>query len=48
MSYKDDEVSEVKWATWEEIDELVRNGEFISNRWQYVKDYLKNIIEKGE
>ena len=44
MSYKEDEVSEVKWATWEEIDELVKNGEFISNRWQYVKDYLKEQI----
>ncbi len=44
MSYKEDEVSEVKWATWEEIDELVKNGQFISNRWQYVKDYLKEQI----
>ena len=48
MKYKDDEVSEVKWATWKEIDDLVKNNEFISARWRYVKDYLKDRIEKGE
>ena len=45
MKYKDDEVSEVKWATWKEIDDLVKNNQFISARWRYVKDYLKKKIE---
>ena len=29
IRFKEDEVSDAKWATWEEIDDLVKNGHFI-------------------
>lgn len=33
MKFQEDEVSDAKWATWEEINTLVKNGEFIKHRW---------------
>lgn len=41
MKFQEEEVSEAKWATWKEIDDLVKNGQFIKNRWEFVKDLLK-------
>ncbi len=43
--YNNDEVSEVKWATWEEIDNLVKNNEFIIHRWEFVGELLKKELE---
>ena len=40
---QEDEVSNVKWATYEEITELVKNNEFVTNRWENIKDILKVI-----
>lgn len=37
-----EELTEVKWATYEEIESLYRNGEFVKNRWDNVKKKLKN------
>lgn len=34
MKFQEDEVSDAKWATWEEIDDLVKNGQFIKHRWE--------------
>ncbi len=45
MKFKDFEVTEVKWATWEEIDYMAKNKEFISNRWEFVSSYLKSKID---
>ena len=45
MKFKEDEVSEVKWASFEEIDDLVNKGQFIKNRWEFVSKFLKNEIE---
>lgn len=42
---QEDEVSEVKWATYEEIEELVKENQFLENRWEYVRDILKNILK---
>lgn len=41
MKFQEEEVSEAKWATWQEIYDLVKNGQFIKNRWEFVKDLLK-------
>lgn len=41
---KEDEVSEVKWATYEEIEELVKQNQFLENRWEYVKEIIKNFM----
>ena len=43
MTMKEDEVSEVKWATFEEIEEIYQNGQFIKNRWEFVKDIIKDF-----
>lgn len=42
--FQKEEVSDVKWATIEEIDELFSNGNFIKNRWEFVRDIIKNEI----
>ena len=48
MKFQPDEVSDVKWATWEEIDNLVKQGKFIKYRWEFVNEILKNEIKKDE
>lgn len=42
---QEDEVSEVKWVTYEEIEEIYQKGLFIENRWEYVKSILKKEIK---
>lgn len=46
MNFQKEEVSDAKWATWDEIDELVKEGKFIKHRWEFVKDFLKMEINK--
>lgn len=46
MEFQKEEVSEAKWATWEEIDELVKNNNFIKNRWEFVSQILKKEINE--
>lgn len=41
MRLQDEEVSDVKWASWNEIDDLVISGKFIKNRWEFVKNMLR-------
>lgn len=48
MKFRPEEVSEAKWATWEEIDEIVKKGQFIQNRWNFVGTFLKAEIEGKE
>ena len=45
MNFQGDEVSDAKWATWEEVNTLVKNGEFIKNRWEFVNKFLKDELE---
>lgn len=30
---------------WEEINTLVKNGEFINHRWEFVNKFLKDELE---
>lgn len=48
MKFQEDEVSDAKWATWDEIDDLVKDGQFIKHRWEFVNQFLKEEIEKKE
>lgn len=48
MKFQPDEVSDVKWATWEEIDNFVKQGKFIKYRWEFVSEILNNEIKKEE
>lgn len=43
----EDEVCAVKWADFKEIDEMLKNGEFIENRWEFVRDFIQEFL-KGE
>lgn len=43
---QDGEVSEVKFATFDEIETLFQNNLFISNRWEYVRDEIKKFLSK--
>ena len=45
IKFQEDEVSDVKWATWTEINELVKNGQFIKHRWDFVSKLLAEEIE---
>lgn len=47
MKFQEEEVSDAKWATWEEIDDLVNNGQFIKHRWEFVSKFIKEEIEKS-
>lgn len=44
MKFQEEEVSDAKWATWNEIDELVNKGMFIKHRWEFVNEILKEEI----
>lgn len=46
MNFCKEEVSEAKWASWSEIDELVNKGMFMKNRWEFVSSILKEELEK--
>lgn len=41
---QEEEVSEVRYATFDEIEVLFKNNLFISNRWEYVKDEIKDYL----
>lgn len=46
ITMKEDEVCDVKWATYDEIEELFDSNQFIENRWEYVREIIKNVIDK--
>ena len=41
---QEEEVCDVKWASLEEIDELVKKEDFIKHRWEFVREPLKEFI----
>lgn len=43
---QESEVCDVKWATYEEVQKLLENGQFIENRWEFVGELIKNRLEK--
>lgn len=45
MKLQEEEVIDVKWATWKEIDNLVNERNFIEYRWEIVSEILKKEIE---
>lgn len=45
MRFCKEEVQDAKWATWEEIDELVKKGQFIKHRWEFVNKFIKEEID---
>lgn len=46
IAMQEDEVSEVKWVTYEEIENLFKNNQFMKNKWEFVRDIIKEYVEK--
>ena len=40
---QEEEVCDVKWAAYEEIEEIYQQGQFIKNRWEFVRDIIKDF-----
>lgn len=38
---EEEEVSEVKWASYKEIEQLLSSNQFMKDRWEFVRDILK-------
>lgn len=45
---QEEEVCEVKWATYKEVEGLFDNKKFMKNRWEYIRDIIKEFIGAGE
>ena len=41
---QEEEVCDVKYATYDEIEELFQNNLFIGNRWEYVRDEIREYL----
>lgn len=48
IEIQQEELSEIKWASWEEVQKIYDNGEFIEFRWEAVRDLLKCVRYIGE
>lgn len=46
IKMQESEVADVKWATYEEIEQMNSKGEFIKNRWEFVKDIIMEFIKE--
>lgn len=38
---EEEEVSEVKWVSYKEIEQLFSSNQFMKDRWEFVRDVLK-------
>ena len=43
---QEDEVCDVKWATYAEIEELLETGQFLKNRWEFVRELVRDFWKK--
>ena len=41
VKIQEEELSEVKWTTWEECEEIYNDGQFMRFRWEAVREMLK-------
>lgn len=41
---QEEEVCDVRWATYDEIEKIFQEGNFIENRWEYVRELIKELI----
>ena len=41
-----EELSDVKWFSFEEAEEIYSKGQFMKNRWEYIRDIIKSELEK--
>lgn len=45
---QESEVSDVRWATYEEIEELFAKNQMMANRWEYVRNLMKALTYIGK
>lgn len=45
IKLRPEEVSEVKFASFDEIENIYKNNLFMKNRWEYVRDSIKKVIK---
>lgn len=45
---QEEEVCEVKWATYDEIEKLVKSNQFLKNRWEFVRNLMKTVQYVGK
>lgn len=43
-----EEVSDVKFANFDEIEKIYQNNMFIKNRWEFVREEIKRYIKRKE
>lgn len=45
IKMQEDEVCDIKWATYDEIEQIFQEGKFMRNRWEFVRDIIKDFIQ---
>ena len=45
---QEEEVCDVKYATFDEVEELFKNNLFIADRWEYVRDEIRDYLTKNK
>ena len=45
IKLREGEVSDIKFATYEEVEKIYNNNMFMKNRWEYVRDEIKQLIK---
>ena len=45
IKLRPEEVSEVKFASFDEIEDIYKQNLFMKNRWEYVRDSIKKVIK---
>lgn len=46
ITMQEQEVCDVKWATYGEIEEIFDNNQFMEHRWEFVRDIIKDMINR--
>ena len=44
LKLRPEEVSEIKFASFDEVENIYKNNMFMKNRWEYVRDDIKKVI----
>lgn len=44
LKLRPEEVSEIKFASFDEVEEIYKNNMFMKNGWEYVRDDIKKVI----
>ncbi len=45
IKLRENEVSDIKFATYDEIEKIYKDNMFMRNRWEFVRDEIKELIE---